>query len=145
MKNSNVKGIYPASTETKIIVPLVGDNVSAGFPSPAESYIEDQLDIAKYMIQHPAASYFIRVKGDSMIKVGIQDGDLLLVDRAVAYANGSIVLAVLNGEFLVKTLHINKGKFTLHPENDDYQDIKIEGDMVFEVWGVVTKMIRDFL
>ena len=126
----------------KLELPEAVSKISAGFPSPAEDYIDRRLDLNEYLIQHPAATFFVRVTGESMIHAGINSGDLLIVDRALTPKNNSIVLAVLDGEFTVKRLTYRKDKVFLVPENDTYNDIEITGEMQFEVWGVVTNVIH---
>ena len=116
--------------------------VPAGFPSPAADYAEGPLDLNQHLIRHPAATFFVRVKGDSMTGVGIYSGDLLIVDRAVTPTNGSIVIAVVNGDLTVKRFHQSQGHITLLPENPAYEPIEIGHDVDFAIWGVVTKAIH---
>ncbi len=123
--------------------PMIGAIVPAGFPSPAQDYIEDVLDLNELLIQHPAATYFVRVEGYSMINAGIYPGDILIVDRSLEAANGKVVIAVLDGEFTVKRLSVNKkGDYFLIPDNPDYQTIRITENIGFSVWGVVTNVIH---
>jgi DNA polymerase V len=117
-------------------------SVPAGFPSPAEDFIEGPLDLNRYLIHHPAATFFVRVIGDSMTGVGIYPNDLLIVDRAVDPISGSIVIAVINGDLTVKRLHQSGQSIALLPENPAYQPIEITPAMTFEIWGVVTKSIH---
>lgn len=117
-------------------------SVPAGFPSPAEDFVEGPLDLNRYLIHHPAATFFVRVIGDSMIGVGIYPHDLLIVDRAVTPIHGSIVIAVVNGDLTVKRLHQHGERISLLPENPVYEPIHITAAMAFEVWGVVTKSIH---
>ncbi|MBD2115209.1 MULTISPECIES: LexA family protein [Cyanophyceae] len=116
--------------------------VPAGFPSPAEDYVEGLLDLNRHLIPHPAATFFVRVSGDSMIGAGIHNGDLLIVDRAVSAIHNSVVIAVLNGDLTVKRLYRSGGILRLMSENPAYPPIEIHPDMDFEVWGVVTKVIH---
>lgn len=117
-------------------------SVPAGFPSPAEDFVEGPLDLNRYLIHHPAATFFVRVIGDSMTGVGIYPNDLLIVDRAVSATSGSIVIAVVNGDLTVKRLHQQGTQVSLRPENPAYAPIVITPAMSFEVWGVVTKSIH---
>lgn len=123
-------------------LPLFATPVSAGFPSPAEDYIDRGLDLNEHLITHPAASFYLRVKGDSMIEAGIHDGDLLIVDRALQPEHGRIIIGILDGEFTVKRLLRKKNKLYLQPENRDYKPIEITAEMQFEIWGVVTYVIH---
>ena len=117
--------------------------VTAGFPSPADDYVEGKLDLNSYLIQHPAATFFVRADGDSMIDAGIHSGDILVVDRAVQPCNGSVVIAVIEGELTVKRLQKSGGKLLLIPDNGDYGPLRISEDMNCEIWGVVTAVIHE--
>lgn len=123
---------------------LYACKVEAGFPSPADDFIETSLDLNEHLIQHPAATFFVRVNGDSMIGVGIHHHDILVVDRSLDPKHGSIVIAVLNGELTVKTLEYKGESPFLVPANPSYQAITITNDMDFHVWGVVTSVIHQF-
>ena len=116
--------------------------VPAGFPSPAENYVEGPLDLNEHLIPHPAATFFVRVSGDSMIGAGIHSGDLLIVDRAVTAIHNSVIIAVLNGDLTIKRLYRVGGILRLMPENPDYPPIEIHPGTDFDVWGVVTKVIH---
>ena len=116
--------------------------VSAGFPSPAEDYIEGNLDLNEYLIKHPAATFFVKVTGSSMIDAGIHDGDILIVDRSIKPANKKVVIAVVNGELTVRRIRVTKGKVVLVSENKDYKPLQVNEEMGFEVWGVVTNVIH---
>ncbi len=116
--------------------------VSAGFPSPADDYIEDKLDLNKYLVKHPAATFFVKVNGDSMIGAGIHHGDILIVDRSLDPVDKKVVIAVVDGELTVKRIRTGNGRIALVPENDAYQVLNIEDGMNFEIWGVVTSVIH---
>ena len=116
--------------------------IPAGFPSPAEDYVEGPLDLNRHLIPHPAATFFVKVKGDSMIGAGIHSGDLLIVDRAVTAIHNSVIIAVLDGDLTVKRLYRVGGILRLMPENPAYPPIEIHPGTDFEVWGVVTKVIH---
>lgn len=137
-----IEKIYSRTPGTAIEHPLFTVSVSAGFPSPADDHVDRKLDLNDYLIQHPSATFFVRVSGDSMTGAGIHNGDLLVVDRAVEAKDGSIVVAVLNGEFTVKRLKRQKDAVLLLPENSNYKPIAVSSDMGFEVWGVVTGLVR---
>ena len=122
--------------------PLYFTGVSAGFPSPADDYIDQDLDLNEHLIEHPAATYFVRACGNSMIGAGIHDGDLLIVDRAVEPQNGSIVIAVLCGDLTVKRLRIQNGRLLLEPDNNAYPPIEVVPEMDFQVWGVCRHVIH---
>jgi DNA polymerase V len=129
---------------TKWERPLFISSVSAGFPSPAESYIEGHLDLNRYLIKHPVATFYVRVSGDSMAGAGIQPGSILVVDRAVEADDGDIVIARIGDELCVKRLRLQRGRIWLMPENDKYQPIEVIESMDFEVWGRVMHAISTF-
>jgi len=134
--------IYIPDLSTALSPPLFVARVEAGFPSPAEDYIEGKLDLNKHLIRHPAATFFVRVAGDSMIDAGIHPGDILIVDRALEPADKKIVIAVINGELTVKRIRITGEKITLVPANRNYAPIRVEGEMDFEIWGIATSVIH---
>jgi DNA polymerase V len=127
----------------QISLPIVSSSVQAGFPSCADEYIDKRLDLNKLMIKHPAATFFVRVHGDSMKDAGIHSGDILVVDRALTPTTGKIVVAVIAGEFTVKRLQLGQGSISLKAENPLYPTMKItEGQEDFQIWGVVTYVIH---
>ncbi len=134
--------IYMPDLSTKYRQSLFEAKVSAGFPSPAADYEEDKLDLNKYLIKHPAATFFVRAIGDSMVGAGIHCGDLLVVDRSLEPRDKSVVIAVIDGELTVKRIRIKKKKFTLEPEIENYSVQEITEDTDFQVWGVVTNVIH---
>ena len=123
-------------------LPLFTVRVEAGFPSPAEDYIDCDLDLNEHLIQHPAATYFVRVSGSSMIGAGIHDGDLLIVDRSVEPRDGDVVIAALLGELTLKRIHKRGGKVMLIPDNDAYPTIEVDQEAEFQVWGVCRHVIH---
>lgn len=123
-------------------IPFFLERVSAGFPSPAEDYVEKTLDLNELCIQHPAATFFVRVQGESMVDAGIYPGDVLVVDRSLRATHGDIIIASLESEMTVKQLHLSPLPVLLLPRNPAYQPTTIEGDMVMEVFGVVTNVVR---
>jgi DNA polymerase V len=133
--------LYP-DRSTKWARPLFLASVSAGFPSPAEDYIEGRLDLNKHLIKHPAATFFVRVAGDSMIGSGIHPDDILVVDRALEPQDGNVIIAVLDGELTVKRISQRGSRLYLVPDNSLYQPLEILEEMEFEVWGVVTSVIH---
>ena len=139
---TEISGIYIPDLSTKYERPLFMVRVEAGFPSPADDYVEGRLDLNKRLIKHPAATFFVKVTGDSMIKAGIHPDDILIVDRALEPADKKVVIAVVNGDLTVKRIRIIKDKYYLTPENKDYEPLEIREEMDFEVWGVVTNVIH---
>lgn len=122
--------------------PLCISKIEAGFMSPVEDYKEEKLDLNHYLISNPAASFFVRVIGDSMNNAGIYEGSLLLVDRSLEAVPGKIVIAALEGEFTVKRLLKKNDFWILHAENPAYKDIIISARSAFTIWGVVTAVIN---
>nr|WP_160623797.1 translesion error-prone DNA polymerase V autoproteolytic subunit [Mixta intestinalis] len=128
------------SSPSVLPLPLFASRVPAGFPSPAQDYVEAELDLNSYCIRHPTSTYFLRAAGDSMTDAGLSDGDLLVVDRALTPQHRDIVIAALNGEFTVKTLHL-RPRIALFPMNPAYSPIYPEPDTL-EIFGVVTHFIH---
>ncbi|MGL1903333.1 MAG: translesion error-prone DNA polymerase V autoproteolytic subunit [Fibrobacterales bacterium] len=122
--------------------PLLLSAVQAGFPSPADDYIEKRLDLNDYLMANPTATYYMRVSGDSMEDAGIHHDDLLVVDCSLKPRNRDIVVAVLNGEFTVKRLRIYRQRYSLVPENPAYPVIQITEEMEFRIWGVVSHVVH---
>ncbi|MDD5507202.1 MAG: translesion error-prone DNA polymerase V autoproteolytic subunit [Bacteroidales bacterium] len=123
-------------------LPLFVPTISAGFPSPAEDFIDRKLDLNEYLIRNQPATFLVRVQGTSMENAGILDGDILVVDRSVEPSSGKIVIGVINGEFTVKRIEIRTGKLFLLPENDSFKPMEITPDMDFKIWGIVTFAIH---
>ncbi|MDZ7664387.1 MAG: translesion error-prone DNA polymerase V autoproteolytic subunit [Desulfotignum sp.] len=134
--------LYTPELSTPVSLPLYMTAIEAGFPSPADDYIEGRLDLNQHLIKHPAATFFVRVSGHSMVDAGLFPGDILIVDRSLEAVDKKIVIAVVNGELTVKRLRIRSGRPVLEPENDQYTAIEITPDMAFEIWGVVTSVIH---
>jgi len=132
----------PAAGKRSLRLPLFGSKVQAGFPSPADDYVAEQLDLHELLVKREAATFYVRVKGDSMVGAGIQEGDILVVDRSVEPTDGKIVIAVLNAELTVKELSLKKGRIQLLPRNDTYPPIDISSESDLVIWGVVTGVVR---
>ena len=127
---------------SQLRLPFFGNRIQAGFPSPADDYVERYLDLNEFLIAHPAATFFVQVSGDSMIEAGILEGDYLVVDRALEPNNGKVVVAALDGELTVKRFYRVGDRLELRPDNQSYPPISISGDMNLQIWGVVTSVIR---
>jgi DNA polymerase V len=123
-------------------LPLYSSKVSAGFPSPADDSIEKTLDLNELLIQKPAATFFVRAQGESMLKAGIHPNDILVVDRSIEPVSGKIVICALNGELTVKRLIRRQGQWQLKAENAAYADIVIHEALELMIWGVVTNVIH---
>ncbi len=138
----NKLDFFRSTTEKKTELPLVEASVPAGFPSPADDYLEARLDLNKELITNESATFYARVKGESMNLAGISDGDLLVIDRSKTPVNGSIVVCMIDGEFTVKRLEKKDNDFFLTPENPDYKPIRIKPENSVTIWGVVTYTIK---
>ena len=125
--------------------PLFLCHVAAGFPSPADDYIEGPLDLNEHVIKHPSATYFVRASGDSMIGAGIFNGDLLIVDRSLEPTHGKVIIAEVDGQLTVKRLSKFKDHFSLQPENASYPSIELQEGNEVVLWGVVTHVLHNLL
>lgn len=140
-----VTEIHAPDLSNPLPLPLAEAACPAGFPSPADDFLEKRLDLNEHLVKNPASTFFVRVAGDSMTGAGIHDGDLLVVDRSLRPADGNVVIAVLDGELLVKRLLRSGGRVRLTPENPAYETIEIHSGSDFTVWGVVTNVVHGLL
>ena len=134
--------LRPDPNPSLIHLPLFGTRVPAGFPSPAADFAEGTLDLNEHLIRRPAATFMVRIIGDSMIGAGIHDGDLAIVDRSIEPRAGHVVVAVINGELTVKTLRRRGGVTSLEAANPAYRPIMVGDDADLQIWGVVTSSIH---
>jgi DNA polymerase V len=123
-------------------LPLYGSKVPAGFPSPADDHIEGMWDLNEHLIKHPAATFFVRATGRSMVEAGIHENDILIVDRSITPQHGKIVIAVIDGQLTVKRLHIKSGALWLMPENPNFKPLQVKEGSEVIIWGVVTNVIH---
>ena len=142
--DATIRSIYGVDSKTGLSLPLFVGGVSAGFPSPAEDYTDQKLDLNELLIKNPAATFFVRVDGDSMTGAGIHHDDILVVDRSRQAVNRDIVIAVLDGELTVKRLIRQDRCGRLVAENPDYPSIEIGSEDSCEIWGVVTSVVHQF-
>ena len=138
----SVLDFFTPDFTTQLDLPLAGTAIAAGFPSPAEEYLDLALDLNKELIKHPAATFYARVKGDSMVDAGIQDGDLLVIDKALEPKDGAIAVCYLDGEFTVKRLAVQEEGVFLMPANAEFKPIQITEENEFLVWGLVAYVIH---
>jgi DNA polymerase V len=132
-------------SHAQVLLPLAGDRVQAGFPSPAEDFAVKRIDLTEVLVTHPQATFLLRVSGESMKDAGIFDGDMLVVDKAIKPRHGHIVVAVVDGEFTVKYLYQRAGRIKLKPANVTFPEITPKDGQTLEVWGVVTCSIKRFV
>jgi len=138
----HIDAVYAPDLSTRYKLPVFLGRLPAGFPSPADDYLEGKLDLNRHLITHPAATFFVRVSGDSMLGAGIHTGDLLVVDRSLEAVDGNVIVAALDGELTVKRLSKRGTAVRLLPENRNYQPIEVQPQQEFEIWGVVTNVIH---
>lgn len=143
--NKLILSIHPAEADSPIELPLVTHGVSAGFPSPALDFMEYKIDLNKYLTRNALSTFYIRVSGHSMINAGIDDGDLLVVDRSLDPADGRIAICLIDGEFTVKRLKYTPDGLFLMPENPAYQPIAVTDQNQFVMWGLVTYVIKKII
>ena len=132
------------STTKTFKIPLLTDSVSAGFPSPADDYTEENIDLNEHLISNPFSTFFLRVKGDSMINAGIKDKDLIIVDKSLIAKPGDIVIAMIDGEFTIKRLSIKNDELYLKAENHNYPDFRFKNHIDVQIWGVVIYSIHSY-
>ncbi|MFA6014994.1 MAG: translesion error-prone DNA polymerase V autoproteolytic subunit [Gallionellaceae bacterium] len=135
----------PALTIQPLRIPLFSHKVAAGFPSPADDYIQGRLSLDEHLIAHKEATFFVRAIGNSMVGAGIFDGDLLVVDKSLTPASGDIVIALVDGDLTVKRFIKRGDKIVLKPENPRYTEIEFKDGQELQVWGVVTAAIKKFI
>ena len=119
------------------------NSVCAGFPSPANDYLEGEIDLNKYLIKNPLATFIVKAQGNCMLQAGIHSGDLLIVDRSIKPKNNSIVIASIDGDLTVKRIKVSGKNFFLNSDNKDYGNVKINNESDIFIWGVVTKVIHN--
>lgn len=134
--------LFKSDVSSNIELPLFQTGISAGFPSPADDYIEDRIDLNRELIKNPSSTFFGRINGDSMIKAGIGNGDLIVVDRSIDPKNNSVVICFIDGEFTIKRFRKIGADYFLVPENDQYKPIKVSKENDFRIWGTVTYTIK---
>jgi DNA polymerase V len=134
--------IFSAETSIELDLPFVESGISAGFPSPADDFLDISIDLNKVLIQNPSATFYGRVKGDSMIGAGLSDGDLLIIDKSLEPVDDKIAVCFIDGEFTVKRIKIESDVIWLIAENKKYSPIKVTPDNDFIIWGIVTTVIK---
>jgi DNA polymerase V len=133
---------YPTSSPSRLSLPLFTGKVAAGFPSPADDYVEKNLDLNELLVQKPAATFFVRAQGESMLGAGIHPNDILVVDRSLEAIPGKVVICAINGELTVKRLERVNEQWQLKAENPAFADIVIHDELELVIWGVVTNVIH---
>lgn len=134
--------IFSAFSQSDLSLPYVDGGVYAGFPSPAQDFMENSIDLNRDLVSHPESTFYARVVGDSMIEADVNEGDILVVDKSLEVKDGIMAVCILNGEFTVKYLHVFEDHIELVPANSSYKTIRVGADDDFEVWGTVTFVIK---
>ena len=140
----NKSKIYRASKKSKLSIDLYSSSIEAGFPSPADDHLDISLDLNKYLIKHPASTFYIYVKGDSMIDDGILDGDYIVVKKSEIARAGDTVVAILNGEATLKRYYIGENGIELHPRNSKYNTIYVSTEDQLYIQGQVLGVFREY-
>lgn len=144
LRAGDINGFLDIEAREQASVPFATSQASCGFPSPADDHFDRPLDFNELLIANPAATFAVRIAGESMTRAGLFPGDIAIVDRSVSPTNGCVVLALIDGEFTVKRCHATSGRVVLRAENAAFKDIVVSEDATFEVWGVVKHAIRMF-
>lgn len=143
MKRTATLEIFGADLSSALSLPYADGGIQAGFPSPAQDYISEYIDLNREIVRHPASTFYGRVSGDSMIEEGIEPGDLLVIDRSLEPDDGDLAVCCLDGEFTLKRIHLAPGAVWLIPSNESFDPILVTPDHRFEIWGVVTHTIKN--
>ncbi|MDP4266447.1 MAG: translesion error-prone DNA polymerase V autoproteolytic subunit [Bacteroidota bacterium] len=144
LHKSSSLDIYSALTETSLELPFINEGISAGFPSPALDFVDFKIDLNRHLIKHPYSTFYGLVKGHSMKDAGINDGDLLVIDKSLEPVNNKIAVCFIDGEFTLKRIKIKKNECWLIPENESYEPIRVTEENDFLIWGMVTYVIKSF-
>lgn len=134
--------IFSAETSEDLNLSYIEAGISAGFPSPANDFLDVSIDLNKVLVKNPSATFYGRVKGNSMIDAGLNDGDLLVIDKSLEPKNGKIAVCFIDGEFTIKRIKVEKDKCFLMPANDQYKPIEIQTENDLIIWGIVTTIIK---
>ncbi|MGB2128570.1 MAG: LexA family protein [Flavicella sp.] len=135
--------LFQAATDTSLPLSVVENGISAGFPSPADDFLDNKIDLNKELIKNPSTTFYGRVKGDSMIGAGLDDGDLLVIDKSLEPRDNRIAVCFIDGEFTVKRIQVAADCIWLLAENDKYAPIKVTQDNDFLIWGIVINVIKN--
>lgn len=136
--------IFTADLSSLLPLPYADGGIQAGFPSPADNYITETIDLNKELVRHPAATFYGRVSGDSMIEEGIEPGDILIIDRSIEPDSGDLAVCCIDGEFTLKRIKLEKNRVWLIPSNEMFDPILVTPENEFSVWGVVTHTIKAY-
>lgn len=142
MKNKKKLNFFIPNSDNKLDAILINAGISAGFPSPAGDFKQERISLDKELIKNKEATFFARVSGESMINAGLEDGDLIVIDRSIEPANNKIAVCFVEGEFTVKRLIVKKDRVWLQPENSSYKPLEVKDEDRLIIWGIVTNVIK---
>ena len=134
--------LFEVSIENEVKLPLISGSISAGFPSPAADFMDTSIDLNNFLIKHPSTTYIAFVDGVSMTDAGIGDKDLLVIDKSLEPQDGKIAVCIIDGDFVLKRLKVDKSGIWLMPANNEFKPTKITEYQNFEIWGIVTHSIQ---
>lgn len=134
--------IFSADTQSRVLLPLADQGIKAGFPSPAQDYLDVSIDLNQELVRNPASTFYGRVRGDSLVEADIHDGDIVVIDKSLEPRQGDLAVCCIDGEFTLKYINIQKDGVYLQPANKDYEPIFVSPDDDFIIWGIVTYSIK---
>lgn len=135
--------VFGADVSSGLALPYADQGIQAGFPNPAQDYLDLCLDLNKELVTNPPATFYGRVRGDSLVEADVREGDILIIDKSLTPVQDDLVVAFIDGDFTLKFIHIDQNVVWLMPANEQYRPIRVTADNDFLVWGVVTYTIRD--
>ena len=141
-KSKSVIDIFKADTKSSVELPFVDEGIRAGFPSPAQDYLDLSIDLNNELIKHPSTTFYGRVKGDSLIEADIHEGDILIIDKSLEPREGDLAVCCVDGEFTLKYIKIEQDVVWLIPANKDFQPIKLTAGNEIVIWGIFTYSIK---
>lgn len=140
--NNHLEICTAETSSAELNLSYIESGISAGFPSPANDFLDLSIDLNKVLVKNPSATFYGRVKGNSMVNAGMNDGDLLVIDKSLEPKDGKIAVCFIDGEFTIKRIKIEKKKCFLMPANEDYKPIEVKAENDFIIWGIVTTIIK---
>lgn len=141
MKDDNLE-LFRTETSSELSLPIADDGIRAGFPSPAQDFMDQAIDLNKELIRNPSSTFYGRVRGDSMEDAGIHDGDILVIDKSLDPRDNDMAVCFIDGEFTIKYIRIERERILLIPANEQYQSVVVTEENDFLIWGIVTYSIR---
>lgn len=144
LHTSKLLSFFSAETESELAIPIIDEGISAGFPSPAQDFLDLSIDLNKELVKNPSTTFYARVNGQSMQDMGIDSGDLIIIDKSLEPINGKIAVCYVDGEFTMKRIKFEKDCCWLIPANKKFKAVKVNADNDFLIWGIVIHVIKSF-